>query len=67
MKGEFQIVDSHDMLENALQRLQECNCHTMPVIHGGELVGLVTTDNLGEFMLVQAALGTRLSPRAVPA
>jgi Zn-dependent protease/CBS domain-containing protein len=67
MKREFQLVDSHDMLENALQRLQECSCHTMPVIHGGELVGLVTTDNLGEFMLVQAALGARLSPRAVPA
>ena len=67
MKREFQLVDSHDMLENALQRLQECSFHTMPVIHGGELVGLVTTDNLGEFMLVQAALGARLSPRAVPA
>lgn len=67
MKREFQLVDSHDMLETALERLQECRCHTMPVLHGGELVGLVTTDNLGEFMLVQAALGTRLSPRAVAA
>ena len=55
------------MLENALQRLQECSCHTMPVTHGGELVGLITTDNLGEFMLVQAALGARLSPQAEPA
>lgn len=67
MRREFQLVDSHDMLENALRQLQECNCHTMPVVHGGELVGLVTTDNLGEFMLVQAALDARLSPRAVPA
>ena len=67
MKREFQLVDSHDMLETALERLQECRCHTMPVLHGGELVGLVTTDNLGEFMLVQAALGARLSPRAVAA
>ncbi len=67
MKREFHVVDSHDMLENALQRLQECSCRTMPVVHGGELVGLVTTDNLGEFMLVQAALGARLSPRAAAA
>ena len=67
MKREFQLVDSHDMLETALERLQECRCHTMPVLHGGELVGLVTTDNLGEFMLVQAALGAGLSPRAVAA
>ena len=59
MNREFQLVDSHDMLETVLERLQECRCHTMPVLHGGELVGLVTTENLGEFMLVQAALGAR--------
>jgi len=59
MNREFQIVDSHDMLETVLERLQKCRCHTMPVLHGGELVGLVTTENLGEFMLVQAALGAR--------
>lgn len=64
MKREFQLVDSHDMLENALQRLQECSCHTMPVTHDGELVGLMTTDNLGEFMLIEAALGARRPERA---
>lgn len=65
MKREFQTVDSHDMLERALERLHECSCHTMPVVHGGALVGLVTTDNLGEFTLVQAALGGRNQSRAV--
>ncbi|MFB3777546.1 MAG: site-2 protease family protein [Bryobacteraceae bacterium] len=67
MNREFQLVDSHDMLESVLERLQECRCHTLPVMHGGELVGLVTTENLGEFMLVQAALGARPSQRRVAA
>jgi Zn-dependent protease len=60
MQREFQVVDSSDMLESAMQRLQECACHTLPVQHGGRLVGLLTMDNVGEFVAIQAALrGTR--------
>jgi len=60
MQREFQLVDSSDMLETAMQRLQECACHTLPVQHGGRVVGLLTMDNVGEFVAIQAALsGTR--------
>ena len=44
------------MLEIAFQRLQECECHTMPVVHGGRLVGLLTMDYLGEYLMIQAAM-----------
>jgi Zn-dependent protease/predicted transcriptional regulator len=57
MRRDFQVVDSSEMLETAFARLQACNCHTIPVTHAGQLVGLVTMDNLGEFMLIQAAVG----------
>jgi Zn-dependent protease len=57
MQREFQVVDSSDMLESAMQRLQECACHTLPVQHGGRVVGLLTMDNVGEFVAIQAALG----------
>lgn len=56
MTREFQIADANEMLEVALQRLQECECHTMPVLRAGQLVGLLTTDNIGEFMMIQSAL-----------
>ena len=59
MQKEFQTVDSHDMLESVLAQLQSCECHTLPVVHGGRLVGLLTTDNLGEFLMIQTALGKR--------
>jgi len=66
MQQGFQLVDSHEMLETALQRLQECQCHTMPVVRNGDLVGMLTTENLGEFMLIQAALGAK-RPRRLAA
>ena len=56
MRRGFQTVDSSDMLETASQRLQECNCHTMPVVHDGRLVGLMTMENLGEYLMIRAAL-----------
>lgn len=51
-------VEATEMLETAFARLQACQCHTLPVLHQGRLVGLVTSDNVGEFLMVQAALGT---------
>lgn len=50
-------VEATEMLETAFARLQACQCHTLPVLHQGRLVGLVTADNVGEFLMVQAALG----------
>lgn len=56
MRRDCRIVDSFKMLETAFARLQECACHTLPVTHGGRLVGLVTMDSVGEFLAIQTAL-----------
>jgi hypothetical protein len=39
-----------------LEKLNECKCHTLLVTRNGKLVGLLTMENLGEFMRVQAAI-----------
>ena len=36
--------------------MQACACHTLPVTHNERLVGLLTMDNVGEFLRVQTAL-----------
>jgi hypothetical protein len=43
------------MLETVLGRLQGRDCHTIPVLEHGALVGLVTMDNVGEFLMIQSA------------
>lgn len=58
MRQEFEVADSYEMLDVAFGRLHTCECHTIPVTHDGALVGLVTMDNVGEFLRIQSALGT---------
>jgi Zn-dependent protease/predicted transcriptional regulator len=58
MQREFEIVDPAEMLETALQRLQSCPCHTAAVVRNGALEGLVTMDNIGEWVAIQSALET---------
>jgi hypothetical protein len=56
MQHEFEMLDAAEMLETAFQRLTACRCNTAPVFFHGGLVGLVTMDNIGEFMSIQGAL-----------
>lgn len=72
MQTDFRSVEPAEMLETALRRMQTCVCHTLPVVaDGGRLVGLVTMENLGEFVAIQAALAGAGGPgsgaAAIPA
>lgn len=49
-------VDSYEMLELALMRLQESGSKTLPVTHGGQLVGLITIENISEYLMIRSAL-----------
>ena len=51
-------VDSHDMIELALIRLQEANSKTLPVTHAGHLVGIITAENITEYLMIRSALKT---------
>jgi predicted transcriptional regulator len=65
MRRDFQAVDSHDMLEQAVPVLQRCGCRSLPVVHNGELVGMLALEKVGEFMTIRAA--TRRGEQAVGA
>ena len=56
MQRDFQIADSFEMLETAFARLQAGACHTLPVTRNNSLVGLLTMDNVGEFLAIQSTL-----------
>lgn len=56
MRKDVPSVDSHDMVESALTRLQESGAKTLPVMHAGQFVGLITAENITEFLMIRSAL-----------
>jgi predicted transcriptional regulator len=59
MRTEYQQCEPGDMLESVFMRIREDGAHTVPVIRRGELVGLLTMENIGEMLRIQAALDRR--------
>ena len=66
MQQSFATVEADEMLDGALRKLSHCRCHTLPVLRDGRLVGLLTMDNVGEFVRIQAALEKRRSYSDLP-
>ncbi|NQT12390.1 MAG: site-2 protease family protein [Planctomycetes bacterium] len=56
MRLNCQTVDESQMLEKTFQRMREAECPTVPVLREGILVGLVTLESVGEWMMIQSAL-----------
>jgi Zn-dependent protease/predicted transcriptional regulator len=56
MQRQFETADPNEMLETVFVRLQARGCHSLPLVRNGRLAGILTTDNIGEFLMVQAAL-----------
>lgn len=49
-------IDLYEMVEKAMSLLQESKMHMLPVTHDGQLVGLITPDNITEFLMIRSAL-----------
>jgi Zn-dependent protease/CBS domain-containing protein len=56
MRRDFETAGPSDMLESVFLKLQEGNCHSLPIVRDSELVGIVTMENVGEFLAIQSAL-----------
>jgi Zn-dependent protease/CBS domain-containing protein len=56
MHDRFETADPDEVLDGALARLESSECPAIPVLRGGELVGLVTPENLGELLLLERVM-----------
>jgi Zn-dependent protease/CBS domain-containing protein len=59
MASECPAVEDKERLDQAVQLMQSRGCTTMPVLRNGDLVGLLTAENVGEWTMIQAALRDR--------
>jgi Zn-dependent protease len=58
MRRDVPEVDTHEMVESALSRLEQSGAKTLPVVHSGQLAGLITSENITEFLMIRSALRT---------
>jgi Zn-dependent protease/predicted transcriptional regulator len=56
MRRDFVVASPQEPIEDALARLQGSGVSALPVVQGRTLLGLVSLDNVGEFLMVRAAL-----------
>ena len=56
METSFRTTTSAEPVERAVARLRECHCSTMPVLDDGRLSGVLTSENIAEFVMIATAL-----------
>lgn len=56
MKKDLPEVDSYEMIENALEKIQESGVPALPVTHAGHLVGIITAENITEYLMIRSAI-----------
>jgi Zn-dependent protease/predicted transcriptional regulator len=59
MRRQCATVDENDLLYRVFQSMQERDCPVIPVARQGEVVGIVTLENIGELMMIRSALHKR--------
>ncbi len=59
MSADCPTIQEQDRLDDAVQLMQSRRCSTLPVLRQGEVVGLLTAENVGEWTMVQSALRDR--------
>jgi len=69
MRKECATVEDNEWLESTFQRMRESNCPSLPVVRSGQLVGMITLENVGELLMVDSAMRERRAhqpPASVP-
>jgi Zn-dependent protease len=56
MHRSFKTAEEAEMLDVAVARLHECGCPALPVTRHGELVGMISMENLAELLMIRNAL-----------
>ena len=56
MRRDVPIVDPDDDVEEVLGRLRASGCQAVPVVRAGRLLGVLSQDNISEFVMARTAL-----------
>ena len=63
MNKDFVTVLPSEMLESAFQRLQTCERRSLLVVEDGKVLGILTMETLGEFLVLQPVLKAKANQK----
>jgi len=55
MCRDFPSAEANEMLDTTFERITAGPCSLVPVTHRGQLVGVITLENIGEWMMIETA------------
>ena len=64
MQRRFVVADPRDMLATAFAKLQDCGCHSLPVVEDGRVLGILTADRLADVLMIQESWPRAHRPHA---
>jgi Zn-dependent protease/CBS domain-containing protein len=56
LRNECAVAQEDEPLDKAFTRMQHGQCSTLPVVRNGELIGLLTLENIGEWVMIKSAM-----------
>ena len=59
MTTNFKTIGDSDLLDSVFFQFEGFDCKTIPVVKFGKLIGILTLDNIGEFVSIKSALEVR--------
>jgi len=54
MRRQCETIEDTEPLDKTLERMQQGDCAMFPVTHDGQLVGVITSDNISEWLMTRA-------------
>ena len=67
MRTRFEVAHPSEMLDTVMMRLGATDAHALPVVKGDEVVGMVMTETLAEYLMFQSALRREARARRIAA
>ena len=56
MRTDCQMIGEGDPVAKSYEKLRQQNCSTLPVLRDGQLIGIITLENITEWIMLHNAV-----------
>jgi predicted transcriptional regulator len=56
MRTDIPVIEARETVDAALMRIQESGLPVIPVVQNGQMVGLISLENISEYLMINQAM-----------